>query len=234
MAFLLSVIAYGLVKSWREIDLSQFTFDARYLAASFIPHAVGLALAALGWGLIVRRLDCESSLLKSAKIYYYANVPKNLPGTFWYIIGRVYLHEREGVTKTIITIAVGLELVLIVLASAVVYMICLVLQPGSSLIDWRYVLLLFAGGTILLHPAVFSRLSNWLISLLSRQQETQINLRFQDIFLWLALYVAIILNLVLGLPIWLMFFQVFISEAILASLGIALFDRIRKMLEIEE
>ena len=50
----------------------------------------------------------------------------------------------------------------------------------------------------------------------------------------ISLYVAIILNLVLGLPIWLMFIQVLISEVILASLGIALFDKIKKMLEIED
>lgn len=49
----------------------------------------------------------------------------------------------------------------------------------------------------------------------------------------ISLYVAIILNLVLALPIWLMFIQVFISEAILATLGIILFDKIKKMLEIE-
>jgi len=50
----------------------------------------------------------------------------------------------------------------------------------------------------------------------------------------ISLYVAIILNLVLGLPIWLMFIQVLISEVILATLGIALFDKIKKMLEIED
>ena len=50
----------------------------------------------------------------------------------------------------------------------------------------------------------------------------------------ISLYVAILLNLVLGLPIWLMFIQVLISEVILASLGIALFDKIKKMLEIED
>jgi uncharacterized membrane protein len=50
----------------------------------------------------------------------------------------------------------------------------------------------------------------------------------------ISLYVAIILFLVLGLPIWLMFIQVLISEIILATLGIALFDKIKKMLEIED
>ena len=50
----------------------------------------------------------------------------------------------------------------------------------------------------------------------------------------ISLYVAIILNLVLALPIWLMFIQVFISEVILATLGITLFDRIKKLLELED
>jgi len=49
----------------------------------------------------------------------------------------------------------------------------------------------------------------------------------------ISLYVAIILFIVLALPIWLMFIQVFISEVILASLGIFLFEIIKKRLDIE-
>ncbi|MHA1757877.1 MAG: QueT transporter family protein [Promethearchaeota archaeon] len=48
----------------------------------------------------------------------------------------------------------------------------------------------------------------------------------------ISLYVAIILNIILGLPIWLMFIQVGISEIILASLGIYLFELIKKRLEL--
>ena len=43
----------------------------------------------------------------------------------------------------------------------------------------------------------------------------------------ISIYVAIVLNLVFMLPIWLMFVQVLIAEVILASLGILLFDLIR-------
>jgi len=189
---LLALIAYRLSKSWQEIDLTQFTLDPKYLVASFIAHAFGLALAAFGWALIIHRLERESALLKSAKIYYYANVPKNVPGVFWYIIGRVYLHEKEGVAKTITTLAVALELILITLASSVVFMVCLLLQPGSSVMDWRYILLLLLGEAVLLHPTVFNKGINRLISLLNRQHEVQVALRFQDVFLWLVLYTAII------------------------------------------
>lgn len=48
----------------------------------------------------------------------------------------------------------------------------------------------------------------------------------------ISFYVAIILNLVLGLPIWLMFLQVLVSEIILASLGILLFDYIKQRMEL--
>jgi len=50
----------------------------------------------------------------------------------------------------------------------------------------------------------------------------------------ISLYVAIIVNLVVGFPIFWTFIYVFISEVILASLGIALFDKIKKLLEIDE
>ena len=49
----------------------------------------------------------------------------------------------------------------------------------------------------------------------------------------ISLYVAILLFIVLALPFWLMFIQVFISEVILASLGIFLFEIIKQRLDIE-
>jgi hypothetical protein len=191
-ALLVSVIAYSLLKSWRQIDLSSFNLDARYLFASLVPHAVGMALAALGWGLIVRQLDRGSSLLKSAKIYYYTNVPKNLPGTVWYILGRVYLHEKEGLGKTVTTVAVVLETIVILLASALVYMVCLIFQPGSAVVDWRYILLLFLAGAVLLHPTVFNKAVNYVIRKLGQPGSASVSLRFRDIGLWLALYAVVI------------------------------------------
>lgn len=46
----------------------------------------------------------------------------------------------------------------------------------------------------------------------------------------ISIYVALILNIIIGLPIWLMFIQVFIAESILATLGILLFDNINEKL----
>ena len=46
----------------------------------------------------------------------------------------------------------------------------------------------------------------------------------------ISMYVAIVLNLIFMLPIWFMFVQVLIAEVILASLGILLFDIIKKKL----
>ncbi|KKN30224.1 hypothetical protein LCGC14_0836070 [marine sediment metagenome] len=43
----------------------------------------------------------------------------------------------------------------------------------------------------------------------------------------ISIYVAIILNIVIGLPIWINFLLVLIPEVILATLGIILFDIIR-------
>lgn len=191
-ALIFGVIAYSLFKSWRQIDLSSLDLDARYLFASLVPHAVGMALAALSWGLIVRRLDSGSNLLKSAKIYYYTNVPKNLPGTVWYIFGRVYLHEKEGLTKAVTTVAVVLEMILIILASALVYMVCLISQPGSAVVDWRYILLLLIAGAACLHPTVFNKVVNYVIGKLGEQRSANVSLQFRDIGLWLVLYVVVI------------------------------------------
>lgn len=49
----------------------------------------------------------------------------------------------------------------------------------------------------------------------------------------ISIYVAIILYIVLALPIWLNFIYVLISEVILATLGITLFEIIKKKLNLE-
>lgn len=48
----------------------------------------------------------------------------------------------------------------------------------------------------------------------------------------ISLYVASVLFLVLSLPFWLMFLQVLVSEIVLSSIGILIFDLIKKRLEI--
>lgn len=46
----------------------------------------------------------------------------------------------------------------------------------------------------------------------------------------ISCYVGWILNFMLGLPFWLMFLQVLIAEVILATIGIFLFNRLKKAL----
>lgn len=48
----------------------------------------------------------------------------------------------------------------------------------------------------------------------------------------ISFYVAIVLYIILALPIWLMFIQVLISEIILATLGIFLFENIKRKLNL--
>ena len=50
----------------------------------------------------------------------------------------------------------------------------------------------------------------------------------------ISLYVALILNFILSLPIMLMFIQVLIPEVILATLGIILFENIKRALKIND
>jgi len=48
----------------------------------------------------------------------------------------------------------------------------------------------------------------------------------------ISLYVAWLLWFMIGLPFWIMFIQVFIAEMILATLGISLFEIVKKQLNL--
>ena len=186
-ALCFSVLGYSLYKNWTALAAFQWKINYFQMALSFIFYTFDLTLAVLGWSLIVSKLAGFSNLRKNLKIYCYSNMARRLPGTVWYIIGRAYLYEQQGIAKSVISIGSLLEMVLIILSGIFAYFLFLpFLSPISALRNPLPLIAILLLGLLLTHPAI-------LRAILQRfaQAKAPDNLRYRDTLAWLGIYIVV-------------------------------------------
>ena len=180
-------LGYRLYRNWELLTSYSWEIHFVPLILSFVMYTLELGLATLAWNSITGRLAGLSGLRKNLKIFWSANLCGFLPGTVWYIAGRAYLYEREGVAKAVTAMNSVLELVLLVLAGAVVSLSFL---PFLSTPQWlKKPLVLVAMvplGLLLIHPRTIRGL--W-----RRVGRTEMSepLRWRDTLTWLAIYAGV-------------------------------------------
>jgi len=179
---------WQLKKGQAAIGDIDYRLNVGYLALVLLLHTVGLSLGGLGWGLIVRTLNPGASLSHSIQVYYITNVPKNIPGSAWHILGRLYFHQKSGETKTSTAIAVALELTLTAWAGALIYLIGLLTSSYGHALPPIYPVALLLLTSLALYPPVFNRISGLLISRIAHLEKVQVNLDFKQLLTLLGLY----------------------------------------------
>lgn len=183
----LSFLGYRMYTNWGVLSTYSWEIRALPLALSFSVYTLELGLATLGWNSIMARLAGLAEFRKNLKIYWSANLGKLLPGTVWYIGGRAYLYEQEGVAKTLTAMNSVLELLLLVLGGAVVTLFFLPFLAVSKWLENPLVLAaLVPLGLVLVHP--------WSIRCLWRRvgrAETVESLRWRDTLAWLTIYAGV-------------------------------------------
>jgi hypothetical protein len=186
-ALCFSILGYGLYKNWTALAAFQWKINYLQMALSFIIYTFDLTLAVLGWSLIVSKLAGFSNFRKNLKIYCYSNIASRLPGTVWYIVGRAYLYEQQGIAKSVISIGSLLEMVLIILSGILTYFLFLpFLSPVSALRNPLPLIAVLLLGLLLTHPVT-------LRAILKRFARTKApyGLRYQDTLVWLGIYVIV-------------------------------------------
>lgn len=187
MALCLSFLGYRLYKYWAILSTYSWEIHLAPLILSFLIYTLELGLATLAWNSIMGRLAGLSDLRKNMKIYWSANLGKLLPGTVWYIAGRAYLYEQEGVAKTVTAMNSLLELILLVLAGAVVSLSFLPFLAAPQWLKNPLVLVaIIPIGLLLVHPRTIGGLWRRI-----GRAEMPGALLWRDTLTWLATYAVI-------------------------------------------
>lgn len=186
----LLVLAVILWAGWRSRDqLLPYLKNADFsqLWGVIGAYLLALVLAIASWAVIIHAFNPTISWWTHVRIYLVTIVAKRLPGTVWYIGGRMMLYKQLGVSQVTTASASGIELIVSFVADCLLAGFLLPFGLGLSL----YWLIPLGGasllGLLILRPATLARIMRWLKRPLVQQIEPW------RVGLWLLIRIALIL-----------------------------------------
>jgi hypothetical protein len=192
LTLLVALLSYALFAIlWRELpsmnlrELFSRVGPGDILLALLV-YSVDLALAIAGWALILGMLGGFWRPLDHLRIYTLTAMTRRLPGTFWYIIGRVVLYERLGVARAVTAVAGGFEFAATVLGGLLVAIITWPLVLSAQGVSIVWLLLALALCAALLNPPTV----RWAVRRLSPDHHTPA-VRYRHLLGWVLVYAAV-------------------------------------------
>jgi len=186
-ALILFFLVRSLRRSWNEAGVFDWGIDPGWLALSIVLLALYFFLAAWIWRLVLRALGEEIGLADACRIWYFSQMGKYVPGKVWFAVGRIVLCRQVGVGAAAASISTVLELLLVILAAAAVFLVSLPLWPS---VDAKVLTLAPIGAAaiiVVLHPSVFSRILRWAAKVL-RREPMSYPLRWRDLGIIVGAY----------------------------------------------
>ena len=194
--FIVSTIFYFLIselyENWHQVSNYDWGFNYLCLGWSFVVLLSHCVLMTIPWKLILERFEGKNfSIRKGYKYWSLSQLGRYLPGKFWFVLGRVYLCNEEGFSKSATTASIIMELILTVLSGVFVFLLALPFMKFSSTIHHLYwLLLLIPIGLVSIHPLIFSKLFNFILRKLKRT-EIQFDVSYSEIVSFVAFYMII-------------------------------------------
>jgi len=156
-----------LFENWQKVKNYDFSFNYFYLILSFILVILSIIVLFFIWNRILRIIEPNKkiSYFKAVQIVAYSWFGRYLPGKVWMFLGRIYLGEKSGLNKKVLTISVIYEIILSVASAFLFALIFLGISFGAKAPNF-YILSLVAVfiGFLFVHPKVFNFIFNFILS----------------------------------------------------------------------
>ncbi|MBN2002116.1 MAG: hypothetical protein JXA21_02065 [Anaerolineae bacterium] len=183
---------WGIAQSTYAIDWNLYHLNANFLPWVLLIHALGLGLAGVGWAVTIRQVSVNAPFWRSVSVYLLSNVGRNIPGSIWYIAGRVYLHRQTDISGKSTVIASSIELIFIGVASILSAILWLLIDPVDTFIPKLWLWLFLGMGLLFVSPPLFNPLINRLIRIKDPQGSCRVNFSYGIVGLLLLIYVLVI------------------------------------------
>ncbi len=151
----------------------------------FIGYIASLVASIIGWSSIMHRLSKSISWFKHAQIFALTLFWRRLPGTIWYVGGRMMIYNQLGVPNRTILLASGLELTLAIVTGGVVGL-GLLMPFGANIPSQIIAMLIIVAiiAILVLHPAALNAVFK------QAEHSPKENIRIKDILGWSAIYIV--------------------------------------------
>lgn len=158
--------------------------DYLRLSSALGGYIASLVAVLIGWSAIMRSFAGPLNWWTHAQIYCATLAARRLPGTLWYIGGRLVLYKRLCISRTLVSLASGVELVVSIVTGGLVG---LVLLPFGLSLYTHLIVFLVGGvvaGILTLHPVTLRTIMKWIGKPLTQA------VSFKDTLVWLLAYSA--------------------------------------------
>ena len=171
--FILAVFFFlsrNICQNWEQISKHKWNFNYLSLTASFLFLSCGLFLTAGAWVLILNKVNGNLGLKKGLRIWFCSSLARYVPGKVWIVLGRAYLCEKEGLSKSGVFISIVLEMALTIVSGMLIFLFSLLFWFQKEL--WNYLIfsLLLAPIGMLLHPLFLNKIVNLGLRLAKKSQ----------------------------------------------------------------
>jgi glycosyltransferase 2 family protein len=143
------------------------------------PFLFAAALAALvrgvplvyPWWRIVRSSGSPLPWRRAVRLYFHSGLARYLPGQWWFVLGRTYLAEREGVRAAVTASSTAIETVMLTGSALAVALMGLATVPAwrNTATPYVFALVPAASLALLISPRLVSWLSNQALRLAGRE-----------------------------------------------------------------
>jgi uncharacterized membrane protein YbhN (UPF0104 family) len=149
------------VDQWGEIRDEGVHFHVAWLLPAFLFIGLFYALSALGWDLVLRFLGHRIGLRRAQVAWGQPLLARYVPGSVLYVLGRLLLSERAGVSRRITLASIVYEQAISATSAIVVAAYFIISHPDLEGEPLRWaVLLLIPALVTLLSPRVFRPLAD--------------------------------------------------------------------------
>lgn len=127
-------------------------FNFSVLGYAIFFYVIALSFASLNWLVIITSFFNKINWKQHIRIYLTTLAARRLPGTIWYIGGRIALYKSMHCSATIISLASGIELILGLITSLFLSLLILPLGLNLPQNSFYYLIFLLILLLILLQP----------------------------------------------------------------------------------
>lgn len=179
-------------QNWHDLSRYDWHYEWLPLLASGLIYSFSLLLVLIGWSVLMRALQVSSTWRQDFKCFISSWLARRLPTPAPYIASRVLLYEEIGVAKSVISVGIVWELLLLVASGG---LLCLIISPLAPLVNDRATSLLVILAAVVSivfvgRPALMSGLANWVFQRLGKPPLMPV-IRSPMLALLLLIYAAV-------------------------------------------
>ncbi|MGK2932806.1 MAG: lysylphosphatidylglycerol synthase domain-containing protein [Solirubrobacterales bacterium] len=170
-AFLIfAFLVFTVVSQWSELREKGVEFNLVWLLPAILAMLAYYTLSAGVWGLILKFMGSPVSPGETQKIWAQPLLVRYIPGSVLFILARVIMAEKVGVTRRVSTAGIVYEQAVSIAAALTIACYFLIAHPDLQDNPFRWIPLLVTPLLVLfLHPRIFGPLSTKALTALGRE-----------------------------------------------------------------